>query len=904
MASKFNFKSLAARKRHFADSKFGKLDTKKSDIDTTRNMTHNEYNMLQALSQTVEEQYTQLTTDNLVKIPYFTNNVQGVNIFKENKCPTGNDHGFSLKLVLNNMIREILTHYEYPPEQFNANRLLLHIQYPIEKDVVHDHANLVFDSHIIDNGDYLTIRISDVILYAMVKDCSRNFLSLSGTRDIYLLGSDVQREDYFMSRSEFDSYFITLTKTIFATTLIGRNIDQLGLMDYPAYQFSLGTYSLTSTNKFTRVMSSNSLVHVIPFWKSCFHASFLVELATTDVQFSYQHDTMFAYFEHDIQTNCFKQVSDRTQNIMALPLTVTLSNQDDAVEPFSVYSSNINVRNKISNRFDGLKNFNKVKDAMYPKNRAGAKTKLESCLTNLDISQYQTALDIGSAPGTWIDHLLQYDHFQMIHGVTRASDKVDLPMYPEIVKRIASDPRANLIFEDALIYLRASNNYDLIVSDLATKHTNYITQSLDHDYLFTTLLTLINQKLNLGGSFIMKMYDLTPKMSFVINNVASQFADFKIVKPTGSCPTNPEIYIIGICKSETTNVNPINHINYFNYLLQSQICHLNRLLTQGFGIQVGYEMSHINNRLKLTNVEYLPPHLSLCLTHLKFSEYLYPTNLTGTVYDEVTQLGDRYLRFHWYVPLYPEINVRYITHTSVGYESNNISLQHLFIIHHGFIFEDGIKKDFFIVEKEGSCLFSDRCETTCITTSSSQSLPKYQLTLSSLLQSNHFLSAFPGIVDYYQLDYHVKQLSLSKLLELQQFYSVVSSVTILNQFFRESETMRLFYTKNKNFAYFKRSKKQRTNKTLDLLQHDDRKTFVQVYKRNYCMGKTLRQTFYDVLDEYTLQIWEGQLLTTSFCTPNTLYSERETRQICISQPACVQYRRHQHIQPIQKISRR
>ncbi|UOI84726.1 hypothetical protein [Ceratitis capitata reo-like virus 1] len=897
MAVAPKFSSLQERKRYFADVKFGKLPNQDKKPQPQRNMTHSEYQMLQALSETVEQGYLEQQGTEITKIPYFTNNVEGVNIFKENKKPSGNDLGFHLRFILEKIIFKVFESNDVNPEQVDLNKILLHLQYPMEKDVIQQCSNMVFDSLIVQNDGFTTVRISDVILYAMVKDCSYHMMALSGTRDVYLLGSDIQFENYYLSRPEFDNYFITLTKTVYATTLIGRNVDQLGLMDYPSYQFSLGTYSFgtSHSNKFLRTLISNTLVHVIPFWNSVFNSSFLVELATTDVKFNYQHDTIFAYYEHDIEIKCFNHVSNRTENIMAIPLTVSLANDDDSMKPFDVYTANINVRNKISTKLDGLKNFNKIKDKMYPKDRSGAKTKLESCLTHLDVQRYKSVLDIGSAPGTWINHLLNYQHLNKITGVTRKQYAYDLNMYPEVIQNIEQDPRAEIIYADAVQHILNLQNYDLIVSDLATKHTNYITQSLDHDELFTALLVNICKKLNVGGAFIMKMYDLTPKMCELMSFLFPYFEQFKVIKAHGSCPTNPETYVLGINYTTTKNSNRVNIVNQFNTIIHSQIAHLNRLLTQGFGIQSNYELFYINNRLRISNIEYIPYHLTLCLTYLKFSESLYPTNITGTMYDETTLLGDKYLRIKWDMPAFPQSDVMYINETNIGYESENVGLQNLFIMHSGYVIQDGFRKDFFLLEKESSCMFSTKYATTCVASTFINELPFYQLTMKDLINDEKYVQFFPGINDFNRLHYYLRQLSLAQLLSLQQFYNVNSANTILNQFFRESETMRLFYSKGESYTNIRRSKDRRVHKKIDLSNQNDRKEFVEIYKRNCRMGKTVRQAFFNLLNEYTIQIWKSELLATSICTTKGSYSEYKTGQICISQPACVQLRRQEHI---------
>jgi len=889
-----NFSNLNERKRYFANQKFGTDVTIKARIEMDRSMSATEYNMLKSVAETVETNYKHDKDNEVItKIPYFTNNVTGINIFKENKYPTGNDMPITLSKILKMMIKEILKVKEEITYDIDYNRTLLHIKYPIEYDTMDDSKFLVFNSSVSYNDDFYTIAITDPVLYAMVKDCSKYFMSLTGTDDLYIMGSDIQFETYTLGSIEFDTYFITLTKALFATTLIGRNVDQLGLMDFPGYQFSLGTYSLNHAYKdsFVRIMGSHSLIHVLPFWGLVFQASFLVELVTLELAFSYQHDTFFAYYERDLSTNCFKQVSDRTENIMSIPMDVRISKNVTDLTKHAIYNSNIRIRNMLSTHFDQVKNYNKIKDRMFPKNRAGAKTKLLSLLDNVDLTTVQNVLDVGSAPGTWMEALLDIDHFSRVDGVTR-NHKKDLKMYTNIMDRINQSEKSTLYYDDCIKFLTSKgNSYDLIVSDVATGHSNYLTQSLDHDQLYLELFPAMISRLNDGGIIIMKMYDMTDKMYTMLGKMSKRFRTFEIIKPNGSCPTNPEIYI----KAQFYNIeNDHTHTIFedqLNLILISQITNINKLLNEGFGFPTKYNLSHINNRLEIANIEYLPYHLALCLNNLKFSEYLYPVNLTGRIFDETTLLGDKYLRIKWDVPRMPDVNTRYVTETSVGYESKGIGLQSMFILHHGFIFEDNIKKRFFIVEKGASAMFSDIYQETCITSDYSSRLPIVQYTMNDLVTTQRYRQLFPGIMDYNRLEFYIRQVSLEQYLKLQQYYHLESSNIILNQFFRESEAMRLFYTKGKGYSTISKSKNRKHVTTLDLSKIDDRQAFVNSYKKYHTMGSTLRQTFQNMFNEYSIQIWEDELLETTICTTKRSYIEHKTGQICVSQPACIQSRR-------------
>lgn len=892
------FSTIEEKRRYYRAKKFNRQPKSENVIKQEPIITKSETDTLKVVTEAVETVYPSSTTNTIQAIPYFTNHISGVNIFKESRSTIKPNQSLTVHDILLGLISAKLNiSYEKLLNEIDLDTILIKLAYPISMTQSQNCASMTYSSSIEPNDDYSTMTISDPILYAMMKDHSKHIISVSTSDDLFILGRDIMKETGILTRSTFDAYFITMAKTIFSTTLLGRNVDLLGLMDFPSYQFSLGTYSVdgVKNDTFRIIRASQSLVHVLPLWDSVFSASFLIELTTTKFEFSYQHDTMFSHFERDIPTSCFPQMSDRTESIMNVPARLSLTEKDESVSDYDVYTANVRIRNTISSNLDHIKNFNKVKDTLYPKDNQGAKTKLKSIFSFMDLSTLSTVLDIGTAPGTWIDHLIDMNCFSSIHGVTR-KQKNDLHIYDRINSKIADNKHVQLIYDDGVDYLRnCVSKYDLIVSDVATKAKNYVTQSYEHDHMYELLLPAIVDKLNHNGSMVMKMFDMTDKMKIVVKAISKYFLQFAVIKPYGSCPTNSEVYLIGQGYNADLN-NTHNHIiPCFNEILYLQISHLNYLITKGFNINISYKLNYIHNRLKITDINALPYHLVPCIQSLRFSEYLYPNFLSCTLYDEKTLLNDRYLRFKWDVPVIPQENMRYIIETNIGYESKGISLQRTFMTHYGMILEGGVFKYFFIIEKEAACLFSDKYDQLCVTKTKSSYLPPNQVTIDDLIIMPNFKQLFPSIFTFHDLAYHIRQLCLTTLLDYQNMYAVHSSKIIMTQFFREAETMYLHYTKANLQTIIKRSEDTRTVETFDMYKINDRKVFYEKYKANISMGNSVRQTFQLLLDQYSIQIGENEFFETSFCTTESSYIERTTRQICISQPACIQLRRQKYI---------
>lgn len=888
------FKTIAEKLRYFADRKFGKLPpTQEPPSKIVTVITPSQNEAIGEQAHYAGQAYPFSSTKNeAVAIPYFSNEISQTEVIKEPKHATRNNHPFSLSSIVQGMMAAVMNKsVQEFNESTNMITLLLELPYPITTQTSDKTTMMNFTSSII-QGAYTKVSITDPILYAMVLDYSK-YVIRNSQNTLYLMGSDIMREFAEIDRASFDTYFVTLLKSFFATTLLGRNTDEIKLLSFPSYKFSIGTYHsdhVKHNDKIVMVQTSHTLLHVLPLWSNVFYDSYLIQLTSLTFDFSYRQGTLFRHYENVISTTNLPQLSNRLQHSVLVPMRVSLSEKADDVSPYDVYCANLRVRNNVASNLDNVSNFNQVKDRMYPKGRDGAKTKLLDLLTYVDLSKSNTVLELGAAPGTWTQALISMDKFKSIDAVTSIGGK-SLTIYPNIVKLINESENAVLHQCDAIKFLNnGQQKYDLILSDVATKSNLYVTQSTTHDALYSGLIHGILSRLAPNATMIFKMYDLTEHMHDLLSGLSSSFVSFKVVKPKGSCPTNPEVYIIAQGYSENINAIHDELVPMFNILLTQQIAHLNRLVTTGFNIHISYNLAYNANRLRFNDITQLPYTLVPCLQSLKFSEYLYPPNFTGCIYDETTLLGDKYLRFKWDVPIQPYSNQIYMLETTVGYESKGVALQNVFTIHTGFIIEQDIRKDFFIVEKEASCLFSSIYDQTCITTEHSYNLPDNQFTLPELLKTDLFCTRFPNVFDFHSLLCYIQQLSLRSYLDLQTEWSVNSSKLTINQFFRDSQALHLHYTKINLYTSVTNYGQTRQNKKLNLTKTEDRRTFDQKFKI-YNTKHTTRESFRLLLNEYSILYREDELLKTSICTTERAYIEHNSRQICVSQPACVQFRR-------------
>lgn len=391
----------------------------------------------------------------------------------------------------------------------------------------------------------------------------------------------------------------------------------------------------------------------------------------------------------------------------------------------------------------------------------------------------------------------------------------------------------------------------------------------------------------------MKLFDLTPALYSEMIPVLSKFSHVGIVKPYGSCLTNAEKYLIASGYNQDQNVVHKHIIPSFNRTLCIQIEHLTNLVTNGFNLTVNEKINYQRNKLTLEDVDAIPYYLFPMLSSLRFSEQLYPESSSCHIFDEVTLLSDRYLRFRWDVPTVMYDRSINMLETSIGYESKSIALQQTFTSHYGVVMEDGLAKHFLIFEKESACLFSDKYESLAIVEHPISSLPINQLTIEQLLRQKNFKLRFPSMTTFHMFVAHMRQLSLSSLLYYQHNSSVNSATNMIIQFFREAETMHLFYSKEGSVSRV-RNTRVKHSKSIDFRQISCRDMFFKKHQSNIDRGKTARESFYSLFNEFTLEFGDSELFETSFCTTRRSYIEYTTQQICVSQPAAVHLRRSKY----------
>lgn len=891
------FKTIKEKRNYYSNLKFKKQEEYVPDNTVQQDsMTGEEITTLQRIVEASVTNYkSSLDDKNITEIPYITNNATEINVYQESRKPYPLKPKYQVREILIGVMAGVksMTVQDFRNDNDPA-RILLILHYPIEKQQDNDRYNLKWNSWIVNRDNYDEYHITDPILYPLVKRYSRHVLALSNTTDLFIPGMDIANEIDYIGLNMLEDAFRTLAKTVFVTTLLGRNLNVIDVMDYPAFNFGLGTYKGTSdmSNKFYRVVLQSTLLHVVPLWQNVITISFTIELPTTKVIFAYDPDTLFSDFK-ELYTSYFPKITPRSQNITNVATNVVLHPEMKDTTRFDVYNANINVRNNLSSRLDKVKNWGQVKDKMYPKNKNGARVKLESLLENVNMQNIGSALDIGSAPGTWMESLIEKYHIKKVHGITQTGGK-SLKMYDNILKLIHATPNCYLHYDDLInCDISETLKFDLIISDAATYHSNYVTQSVDHEPLFLSIIEYIN-KLNVGGTFIMKVYDITNKLYLKLQECAKNFKNMIALKPKGSCPTNPEMYILmSGYKLGTSNFDVFEKQVQLN--LYNQIYHIHNLVVNGFKLRATYKLIHFNSRLSVSSIRNMPHHLQLCLLSLKFSDSLFSEYLEGVMSHDVSQMGDKYIRFNWIVPSIPYENMKYVTETTIAYESNNIGLQQLLVFHTGFIIQHGKRIEFIHIDKTMSCLFSDKYTDLYLTTSEIQSLNEHQITFPTLVTNPTFRFLFPSVNCFYELRATLRYLVISAFLHWANVTSPCGVSTILKQFFREAETMHLSYKSSFSGTTISNRFKNRVYQTIDLETQEGRLFFWQVYQENKIKFETVRQIFSVMFEKYTIKIPNYELLQSSMCYITKTYTEYSTGQICLSQPACVQYRRQNHV---------
>lgn len=851
------------------------------------------------LEQVAHHAFNNNDTNIITSIPFITNDITPLNYFKHVKNVKQQFQDVSLsKLVL--ILCQSAIEVCDPPivnkQLIDVNRIMVKVTYPIEAGFNTIPPNMLWNVKVKEHDNYIEVDITDPILYYFVNKYGRNVVRPSTTKDLYLCGYDIHMETEVILSTEIERMFFEVGKAAFISSLLNNDHDLLGLTDVPGYYFGFGTYVLDGHRKLEmyRTLVGKDLLHVVPLWEMIFPFSYSYELTNLEIQYKYNDSSLLCSFI-ELKNYYVTQTSPAITESNVMSTSVTLNPIIPSMDPLSVYNANIYVRNKISSVLDGKDGFDKIKAKIFPNIRHGAVTKLIGLQSILPTFSGKSVLDLGAAPGTWSRYFADNQVARLV-SVTRNNNPVDLKMKDDIVEVLSSNPNYQLIYDDLLIYLNTSiEKFDIIASDAATQKVNYYTQSLDHNALVLPILKSFVH-LNQGGYLICKIFDLTSEILSALEDMSVHFESIKIIKPNGSCPTNNEKYII--CQnynfdsySLDKNIFRRNIVSQCLHLIYGQMVSLHRLIKEGYNIDVTYSPTYLTSQLRVHDLRVFPASTHLLLSQLQLSVKLFSEEMTGTMVHETTRLNDKILRFKWNVPDLPFTDTLYVTETSIVYGSNLNNLPEPLIFHTGFIIQNLKRKHFIYLDKTMSFLFSNVNDDLIICDQLLDHVKDHQLLFSDLIKLDIYKSDFHICSDFAEFVNALRFISVKYVMIKRSEITKFGYHHIINQFFRECENMYLIHSISEDQSITTKSTKRRTVRELDLLLFSHQKIFVDMYEQLQKSGKTLKQTFKNILDQYSIKVPFNQLLQRSICYANQTYREYKTNQICISQPACVHLKR-------------
>ena len=183
--------------------------------------------------------------------------------------------------------------------------------------------------------------------------------------------------------------------------------------------------------------------------------------------------------------------------------------------------------------YTGGERFNKLSKKDGYRSRAAYKLKQINKLQNL-IKQNQNILDIGCAPGSWI---------QVVKEITKGKANITgvdiLPM--EKIEGIIFLQKDLLEIKDTDL----KDHFHLVLSDIAPNITGIgITDTQNMIELLNIEIYLINKFLVKGGSFLAKCFQGS-SFDHLREFMANNFEEVLRIKPEASRPNSKECYLLG-----------------------------------------------------------------------------------------------------------------------------------------------------------------------------------------------------------------------------------------------------------------------------------------------------------------------------------------------------------------------
>jgi 23S rRNA (uridine2552-2'-O)-methyltransferase len=154
----------------------------------------------------------------------------------------------------------------------------------------------------------------------------------------------------------------------------------------------------------------------------------------------------------------------------------------------------------------------------------------------------QRVLDLGCSPGSWLQYIgARVGQEGLVVGVDLQPPEIEVvhPLYfvPGDVSSI-----------DLSVLKSISPYFDAVVSDMAPKTTGI--RQLDQQRsleLARQAFAYARELLKPGGHFLVKIFE-GPETESFIHQLRQTFTHIQRIKPAGSRPASPEIYLLGLKK--------------------------------------------------------------------------------------------------------------------------------------------------------------------------------------------------------------------------------------------------------------------------------------------------------------------------------------------------------------------
>ena len=186
--------------------------------------------------------------------------------------------------------------------------------------------------------------------------------------------------------------------------------------------------------------------------------------------------------------------------------------------------------------YTGGERFNKLSKKDGYRSRAAYKLKQINKSHNL-IKQNQNILDIGCAPGSWI---------QVLKELTKGKSSITgidiLPM-PKI--------EGSTFLQKDLLEVNdndLNDHFDLVLSDIAPNISGVsVIDSENMKSLLEIEISIVDKFLQIGGKYLCKCFE-GDSLDFLSENLKDRFKFVKRLKPEASRSISRELYVLGIEK--------------------------------------------------------------------------------------------------------------------------------------------------------------------------------------------------------------------------------------------------------------------------------------------------------------------------------------------------------------------